>query len=302
MIEKAFLSDIYNEVRIFPRPNFKSIFLFIKNQFKFGRGLILKKKSRIYRGCGVGHAGDLEREKLARHLMRISESNEEDFRWRSLRSLVKSYVRGVRVLDVGCGTGHMALDLLKAGYEVTAIDISPQLVNFSRSLIAREGFEADVRILDLLDIKKLNKKFDTIICLDVIEHMENDDLAIKKMSEVLEPRGRLIISVPAFKFLYGLRDKELGHFRRYEREEIRRKLLCASLDIIELRYWNFIGFIPFIFFEKVLKRKIYEGMRYSGDPISKIINACLSLYFDKIERRFRLPFGLTLLIVCERKP
>lgn len=78
-------------------------------------------------------------ERSWRDLIRISGSNKEDFRWRSLRDLVKSYVKGIRVLDAGCGTGHMALDLLKSGYEVTAIDVSPQLVDFAHSLIDKEG-------------------------------------------------------------------------------------------------------------------------------------------------------------------
>lgn len=85
-------------------------------------------------------------------------------------------------------------------------------------------------VLNLLDVEKLNKKFDTVICLDVIEHIKKDTLAIKKLLEVLDPGRRLIISVPVFKFLYGLRDRESGHFRRYEKREFLRKLERAPVD------------------------------------------------------------------------
>ena len=153
-------------------------------------------------------------EKLENHLEKIHRHQETDFRWRNLRGLVKKYLKDGTVLDIGCGTGHMTLELLHRGYTVTSIDISPKLINFTRNIVEKSGFDVDAKAMDARDVKTLGKSsFDNILCLDVLEHIENDVEVLKRLEYVLKNEGRLIISVPALKFLFGKRDREIGHFR-----------------------------------------------------------------------------------------
>lgn len=108
---------------------------------------------------------------LAEHLLRIHKKYERDFRWKNLRNMVLDYVCGKEVLDVGCGTGHMAIELKKKGYNVTAVDKDERLVEFFKSL--PESNHIQIKCMDIQNLKSLGKeKFDCVLCLDVLEHIK----------------------------------------------------------------------------------------------------------------------------------
>lgn len=142
----------------------------------------------------------MSQEYLAEHLLRIHKKYERDFRWKNLRNIVLRYVCGKDVLDVGCGTGHMAIELKKRGYNVTAVDKDEKLVEFFKSL--PESNAIRIECMDIYDLKSLgNAEFDCVTCLDVIEHIEDDIEALKNINYILKKNGRVIISVPAYRLL-----------------------------------------------------------------------------------------------------
>ena len=239
---------------------------------------------------------------LAVHLTEVHKCKKTDFRWHSLRKLVRKHVIGKSVLDAGCGTGHMTLELLNQGYEVKAIDSSQELVDFTRRMLEGNNYRGDVNALDVTNAKVLGQnKFHTILCLDVLEHIIDDGLAIKNLHYILKKNGHLIVSVPALKFLYGIRDKEIGHRRRYAKDELIEKLRESGFDIVNIRYWNFWGVLPFLFFEKILGKKVYEGMRYSRRSFfSRLLNDLLDIWFCKIENNLSFPIGLSLVAICRK--
>lgn len=237
------------------------------------------------------------------HLLKVHNYESTDFRWHSLRSLAIKYVAGKSILDAGCGTAHMTMELLHQGYDVTAIDNSPELIECAQEIISSNNYTADLQVLDLVNAKVLGKdRFDTILCLDVLEHIPDDVLAIKNLCYVLKNNGRLIIAVPALGSLYGLRDKNIGHYRRYDNKQLTNTLIACGLDIEKLRYWNFLGLLPTLFYEKLLHRKIYEGMRYSRISFfSNLLNSLLDRWFCCIENNVSFPVGMTLIAVCRKK-
>jgi 2-polyprenyl-3-methyl-5-hydroxy-6-metoxy-1,4-benzoquinol methylase len=239
---------------------------------------------------------------LFSHLFRIHKQGKKDFRLHSLRKLVKKYVVGKSILDMGCGTGHMTLELLNDGYNVSAFDISQEFVDFTKKLVEEHHYKSDVHVLDLRTAKVLGKnKFDTILCLDVLEHIRDDILAIENLYYLLKHDGYLVVSVPAMKFLYGIRDKKIGHFRRYSKDELIEKLSAPGFEIIDIRYWDFLGVFPFAFSEKILHRRLYEGMRYSRQSFfSRLFNALLDKWFCYIENNVRPMMGLSLIAVCKK--
>jgi SAM-dependent methyltransferase len=239
---------------------------------------------------------------LVYHLTRIQEYEDTDFRWKNLRKIVQKWVKGNKILDAGCGTGHLTLDLLYHGYEVTAIDSSPDLIRIVENVVERYGFSLNTSVSLVEDCTTLGKdSFDGVICLDVLEHVKDDTKALSAFHSLLKDSGQLIISVPALKSLYGKRDLKIGHFRRYNKEELIRKLTDTGFRIQVIRYWNFSGVIPFFIFEKVLHKGIYEGMRYSrNSPFSIGLNGLLDLWFRTIENNIKFPIGLSLIIVCEK--
>ena len=241
--------------------------------------------------------------KLVNHLSKVHKYERTDFRWHNLRKLVKKYVVGNSVLDAGCGTGHTTLELLNTGYNVTAIDNSQEMVDFTQRIIKESDYRGEVYFLDLTNTNVLGEnKFDTVVCLDVLEHVEDDELAIKNLYYVLKRNGHLIVSVPALRFLYGLRDKKIGHYRRYERNELIEKLKAAGFEIVDLRYWNLLGVLPFLFSEKVLHKGVYEEMRYSRkSSFSIALNALFDWWFSTIENTVRMPIGLTLIAICRKR-
>lgn len=238
--------------------------------------------------------------KIIDHLEKIHESGKKDFRWENLRKLVKRYVIGECVLDAGCGTGHMTLGLCNEGYKVTAIDCSEKLTFFTKKILKKNNQKADVYTMNLLEVNSLGEnRYDTILCLDVLEHIEDDQLALSNLAYTLKNEANLIISVPALGILYGQRDREIGHYRRYNKVDLIRLIENSGLDITEIRFWNFLGLIPVFISEKVLHKKINEGFRYNNkSPLSLQL---LNRWFSIIENNMQFPIGLSLIAVCKKR-
>jgi len=237
-------------------------------------------------------------EKLVEHYSKLLQSNETDFRFASLRKLVLKELKGHSVLDLGCGTGHLTKELLKRNYDVTAIDIEKEMVELAREFCKKK----DIKVMGVEDIKHLGKeRFDNVFCLDVIEHVKDDINALKKINYVLKPGGRAIITVPSIKLLYGKRDKEIGHYRRYSEKELRSKLKKANLKIIKMRYWNFLGFFPYFIFEKILNKRINENLRYSKKNFIKRLLNKLLYFWLTFEGNTLVPIGITLFCIAKKR-
>ena len=240
---------------------------------------------------------------LSDHLQKIHEFQKTDFRWCNIRKFIKKYITGRKVLDAGCGSGHLTLDLLKQNYDVTAIDNSDEMVFYTQKNVKDAHYSATIFSCDLMAIKNQNlSPFDTIICLDVIEHIDKDSIALRNFRDLLKDEGTLILSVPAIHQFYGDQDKKLGHYRRYNKKELTKKVKNAGFDIFKLHYWNFIGIIPYVLFEKILHKSLNDTVRYSRTSAgSDILNRLLNYWFSIIENNIPFPVGLTLIAVCKKK-
>ena len=149
--------------------------------------------------------------KAYKHRQRIFKRHDQDFRKFPLGTLVRQYLQPGKILDIGCGTGQVTLELLRTGYEVIAIDVSQERVNLTNLLAKQHGYQDNIARVassnDLVD-EFGKKQFDNIVCLDVLEHIENDVLVLEQIYKALKPDGRLILTLPAMPWLYGKRDRD----------------------------------------------------------------------------------------------
>lgn len=152
-----------------------------------------------------------------------------------LLSLFSDYIKG-DILEVGAGIGNFTSILYELG-SVTAIDINKGYIEKSNIPGVEKGFG---------DIEKgkyffKNKKFDTIVCLNVIEHVNNEGKAFGNVFKLLNNGGIFIILVPAHKSLYSRYDKLLGHYRRYGVSELDLKLKSCGFSVNRINYINWWG-------------------------------------------------------------
>jgi SAM-dependent methyltransferase len=235
---------------------------------------------------------------LEEHLERIHSFAGADFRWTNLRKLVLLSITGKNVLDAGCGTGHMTGDLLREGFFVTSLDRSLELLAITKKISQSYSQPADVVAGDLAAVCFREHTYDSIVCLDVIEHCEQDDEVLKTCYSLLKPEGTLVLSVPAVSWLYGERDRNIGHYRRYDKEDLVTKVRSSGFIVQDIRYWNGIGLVFVFIFEKIFRRSLNDSPRYSGNSkLSACLNTQLCRWFSLIENRVRFPLGLTLLVI-----
>lgn len=202
---------------------------------------------------------------------------------------LKKHLRGV-ILEVGCGIGSFTNVLCNYG-EVFAIDID-------RSLIERVETKENIKT-GFGDIEKgeyffKDKRFDTVVCINVLEHIREDSKALRNMYDCLESGGKLILLVPIYEILYGEIDKEIGHFRRYSPAVIKKQLQEMGFRIIFKRKLNLLGAIGWFIAGKVLKNKQVEE-----DKI-KIFNL-ISPFFLLLENIVEPIIGTSVLIIAQKK-
>lgn len=238
---------------------------------------------------------------LEEHYSRWFVNQENDFRAKSLNRLVGGLVQHGRILDIGCGSGGLSAELQKHGNEVVSQDTSSTMVEMCRRYLSRCGCsDANVRTGSIDDIQERHY-FDTVVALDVIEHIRDDGRALERMRLALKLEGRLVLSVPALGWLYGPKDEQVGHFRRYGRAALAKLVESHGFEIETIRYWNALGVLPVWFSAKVLRRRLNEAFRYKQRSTAQRINTVLRWWFMVVENRVLFPVGVTLLVVARPK-
>ncbi len=166
------------------------------------------------------------------------------------------------IMEVGSGHGNISEFFITDHARITLTDIRE---NYCEKLTSRfsdaESLQGVVQ-MDLTDpefeIKHQNlfEKFDTIFALNVVEHIEEDKMAVANCKKLLKKGGMLIILVPSYQSLYNNFDVDLGHFRRYNIASLSSLFEANQLEIIQKQYFNFAGMFGWFFSGRILKKKI----------------------------------------------
>jgi glycosyltransferase involved in cell wall biosynthesis len=203
---------------------------------------------------------------------------------------------GKRILEVGSGVGNQTRYFVDDRERVIASDIEPHYV---RELAGRFGDRANVRIasyrfpLSPEDQRELQQDgVDTIVCMNVLEHIEDDRGTLRDFASVLPASGRLVLLVPSLKALYGTLDQHLHHFRRYDEPELREKLTSAGFAIDEMRFLNRVAVPGWWLNSRVLKRKVLpKGQLRFFKWIMPLL---------RLEEKRPPGFGLSLLVLARK--
>ena len=217
----------------------------------------------------------------------------------------KAARNGRMALDLGCGTGQN-LEHLQRYATATGTDYFEEALKF-----CRERGHTMLARADAVDLPFADSTFEIMTALDVIEHLDDDYLALKEMLRVMKPGGILIVSVPSYKFLWTYWDDILGHRRRYTTAMLRDVAERAGFRVRKLSYSNALTLVPAMAV-RVLKNARYRIANKNGsqpDPKSDFImlpralNRALISYYgleSRVLRRGRLPFGLSVVAVLQR--
>jgi SAM-dependent methyltransferase len=202
---------------------------------------------------------------------------------------------GRRVLEIGCGVGNFTGMLLDREL-VIALDVEPECI---RQLQARYPERGNLRasVCDTGDpafLQLADERLDSCVCLNVLEHIEDHLLALQRMGSILVPGGVVVLMVPAFAWLYGPIDRNLGHYRRYSRPSIARLAGAAGLHVKKAHYLNGAGFFAWWINAHLLKREAQSQAQI--DFFDRFIVPVMS----RVEGILKPPFGQSLFVVLEK--
>jgi glycosyltransferase involved in cell wall biosynthesis len=203
---------------------------------------------------------------------------------------------GKRILEVGSGVGNQTRYFVDNRELVIASDIEP---HYLRELLGRFGDRNNVRIAsytfplsdrDRSDL--VSSQIDTIVCLNVLEHIEDDRSTLKDFAGALPSGGHLVLLVPAMRALYGTLDENLHHFRRYAQDELQAKVTEAGLTVDTIRFLNRPAVLGWWLSSRVLKRRVM--------PKSQLKAFKWVMPLLKLEEGGNPSFGLSLLVLARR--
>jgi SAM-dependent methyltransferase len=200
---------------------------------------------------------------------------------------------GRRVLEIGSGIGNITKFLIDRDL-VIATDVEPKYITALKNTFGKyKRFMIERLYIPGAEVERYRSHhIDSVICFNVLEHIERDEAALRNIYDLLEPGGRFLLLVPSHPWLYGSLDQHLGHQRRYRKKGLRNMLEAMGFRVIYLKYFNRIGILGWFLNSKVLRRKRLSSFQL------RIYNLFVPLF--KLETLFPLPFGTSLLAVGEK--
>jgi SAM-dependent methyltransferase len=219
----------------------------------------------------------------------LDEYGETDWSLVFKREMILKHVPVTtrRVLDCGCGAGHLAKKVWDRHIDIVALDLDLEALQRTK-----RRYRGPLVRASALAVPFRPESFDSVILSDLLEHIPDGHGVLSEIRRVLEPGARLIVTVPAMRCLWSQHDVRLGHIRRYEKDELCSVLRRAGFTIIKVFYWASL-FFPLAF----LIRKLTPGRGRSGGVMSRRQRE-LVLKILRMESGVRCrPFGVSLLAV-----
>ncbi len=201
-----------------------------------------------------------------------------------------------RILDAGCGSGRNMVELARHG-SVTGIELSETSVALARGRDAGEVLTGSI-----LEMPFAQDSFDLAVSLDVIEHLEDDLAALRELRRTVTPGGALLVTVPAYQWLWSGHDEINHHHRRYTRRSLQRVAEQAGWRQVRTTYFNSL-LLPVAIVLRILDRVNTKTTESSLDlwvppePLNWLLERPLALEAAMIKRGGRIPAGLSLLAV-----
>lgn len=233
---------------------------------------------------------------------RMSLQEERHWWFRSRRHIVATLLRphlpqggSLDILEAGCGTGGNFAWLSALG-RLSAFEPDEQALALAR----HHGHAQPGRLPD--DHPYTGKTFDLIVLLDVLEHVEADRESLESLARLLKPGGLLLLTVPAFPFLWSGHDVRHHHFRRYRRAELDLLLKAAGLRTRRLSYYNFWLF-PLVALVRLCRSRTRPERSDDEELPMPLANGFLRHIFSSealLLSRMNLPFGVSLLALAEK--
>tara|TARA_B100000989_G_C19436526_1_gene425401 strand:- start:79 stop:810 length:732 start_codon:yes stop_codon:yes gene_type:complete len=214
--------------------------------------------------------------------------------------LTKNFKKNnLEILDWGCGTGKNYSILSKYG-NVLGVDSSEHYIDMNK----KKGI---LNVLHTNNINEFKPKiyFDLVTNFDVLEHIKKDDEYLKKVNNLLKPNGHILITVPAYQFIWTKLDHVLGHQRRYNKKKINVLLEKTGYEIIQSSYFFMILSPPFIVVR--LFQKFFDktgSLEKNVINLPRLINKffILLLKFESNLIKFiSLPFGTSIIVLAKKK-
>jgi 2-polyprenyl-3-methyl-5-hydroxy-6-metoxy-1,4-benzoquinol methylase len=233
---------------------------------------------------------------------------DEDHPWYKARMVLineiisNDLLKNSSILDFGCGSGAVLEMLKNKGYaNIQGMDVSKACVN----LVKSRGIKAGLIRTDMLNLGK--DKYDFILLLDVLEHIEKDSELLKNLATSLRDNGKILITVPAHQFLWRPHDDANHHFRRYSKIKLVKLIYESNFKIISVRWWNstlFVGFMLVSLYHRVrivLNRSapnLADDFKIPSAFISKILLKILS--FESRSKAMGKFLGVTLVAYIKK--
>lgn len=209
---------------------------------------------------------------------------------------VQAHLIPGNVLEVGSGIGNISSFFLDAGYDITLSDIRENYCGFLEEHFRGQPSLRDIVKLDLVhpefeqEYAEYLGQFDNLYALNVVEHIEDDTLALVNCRKLLRPGGRLIILVPAYQWLYNNFDRALFHYRRYTRASLKTVFLRSGFEVRGAFHFNFIGIAGWFVSGTLLRKELIP----SGQM--KLYNQLVPV-FRLIDRVLLRKMGLSVVVV-----
>ena len=197
------------------------------------------------------------------------------------------------ILEIGAGTGNISKHFINLSpFYLTDVD-KPMLKKLKDKYL-KHKVHVEYFDINKMPPKKYFNLFKSVIGVNVLEHIEKDEKALINLNKIIKNKGKIALLVPAKRWSYTRVDKELGHFRRYEKKELIEKLNTSGFVVEEIYFFNFLGLLSW------KGRDILRRDKFMSQRQIKLFDSIVPM-LKTIEGMVRPPVGISLIVIARKE-